>query len=110
MVHLLVLNPNSSSSITRSLEALLGRSPTPGVRLSFLTGPEGEAPQAIDDEASAERSAKACKRMLDEEERELAGQVDGVLVCCCESGALGAAAHWRTTDSGRPRSRTVADR
>lgn len=72
---LLIVNPNSSVSMTENLERIL---PTPPeCELSFFTGPP-EAPREIDGAETAHQSARACFPGV----QKLLGAVDGVLVCC----------------------------
>ncbi|AOA61027.1 hypothetical protein PP7435_CHR1-0467 [Komagataella phaffii CBS 7435] len=74
---ILVVNPNSSKSITDNLEQLV--SVPHSYELQFYTAPP-EAPKSINNEDDALVSAEICfpalKKRIDE------SPVDGVLVCC----------------------------
>ncbi|KAJ1306489.1 hypothetical protein OPQ81_007492 [Rhizoctonia solani] len=62
--NILVINPNSSQSMTESLMQLFQASPPPAhVTLSFFTGPK-ECPESIDDEIGCHASAEACLSLL----------------------------------------------
>ncbi|KAH7326781.1 Asp/Glu/hydantoin racemase [Rhizoctonia solani] len=61
---ILVINPNSSQSMTESLVEMFQTSPPPThVTLSFFTGPP-ECPKSIDDEKGCHASAAACLPLL----------------------------------------------
>ncbi|CAE6474098.1 unnamed protein product [Rhizoctonia solani] len=61
---ILVINPNSSQSMTESLVKMFQTSPPPAhVTLSFFTGPT-ECPKSIDDEKGCHASAAACLSLL----------------------------------------------
>ncbi|CEL56289.1 hypothetical protein RSOLAG1IB_07705 [Rhizoctonia solani AG-1 IB] len=61
---ILVVNPNSSQSMTESLVTMFQTSPPPAhVTLSFFTGP-ADCPKSIDDEEGCHASAKACLPLL----------------------------------------------
>ncbi|OCF39401.1 hypothetical protein I317_06829 [Kwoniella heveanensis CBS 569] len=75
-ISLLVVNPNSSSSITRAIERSLRPHVPPGTSVEFfnpVTGPAG-----ISDEATAKSSCIACMSEL----RDRVHQYNGVLVAC----------------------------
>ncbi|KAG8983296.1 hypothetical protein FRB90_006146 [Tulasnella sp. 427] len=74
-VKLLVINPNSTKSITKSLEKLI-QCP-PGCTVSFFTGPDG-CPPSIDDDETAVQSEQACLEALKTQGQ----QFDGILVAC----------------------------
>lgn len=80
---ILVINPNSSKSVTDGLEEAL-RAP-PETTLAFYTAP-ADAPNAINDATTGTLSAAACFRDL--VEKGLIDQYDGFLVSCCESYIL----------------------
>ncbi|KAG8928888.1 hypothetical protein FRC02_006259 [Tulasnella sp. 418] len=61
IISILVINPNSSQSVTDILESSIPA--PPGTSLSFFTGPS-EAPSAINDEETAQQSLKACLPLL----------------------------------------------
>lgn len=79
-IRILIVNPNSSESITQSLVDLFRASPpAEHVTLSFFTGPS-ECPKSIDDEEGCHSSAAAClPRLLPAVQ---AHQYDGYLVAC----------------------------
>lgn len=79
-VALLVINPNSTASVTDGLRAILP--PPPGVTLDFYTAPP-TAPPAISDATTGVLSAAAC--FADISARGLLDAYDGFLVCCCAS-------------------------
>ncbi|CAE6443962.1 unnamed protein product [Rhizoctonia solani] len=61
---ILVINPNSSQSMTESLVTMFQTSPPPAhITLSFFTGP-ADCPKSIDDEEGCHASAKACLSLL----------------------------------------------
>ncbi|KAJ7630702.1 Asp/Glu/hydantoin racemase [Roridomyces roridus] len=74
---ILVINPNSTQSVTDGLIEVI-RSP-PGTKLAFYTGPP-DAPPSIDDAATSTLSSTACMR--DIRERGMLDQYDGFLVSC----------------------------
>lgn len=79
--HLLIINPNSSQSITDGLRECLDPLKQADVELSYFTAPD-QAPAAIVDTITANQTATYC---YDELVRSGAtGQFDGFLVCCCK--------------------------
>ncbi|KAF8705150.1 flavin adenine dinucleotide binding, partial [Rhizoctonia solani] len=61
---ILVINPNSSQSMTESLVTMFQTWPPPAhVTLSFFTGPS-ECPKSIDDEEGCHASARVCLSQL----------------------------------------------
>lgn len=80
-VHLLVINPNSSESITKGLQASLEPFTPPGVRLSYFTAPS-HAPKAIINAVTAIQTAAFCYEAL--LESGALSKYDGFLVCCCK--------------------------
>ncbi|KAF8596848.1 hypothetical protein BDV93DRAFT_527788 [Ceratobasidium sp. AG-I] len=79
-IRILVINPNSSESITQSLVGLFRASPPAAhVTLSFFTGPP-DCPKSIDDEEGCHSSAAACLPLLLPAVE--AHQYDGYLVAC----------------------------
>ncbi|KAF5392748.1 hypothetical protein D9757_000846 [Collybiopsis confluens] len=76
-MHLLIINPNSSDSVTDGLIQSLH--PPPQTKLSFYTAPSN-APPSINDLVTANLSATAC--FLDLQEKQFLDQYDGFLVCC----------------------------
>ncbi|KAJ4496076.1 Asp/Glu/hydantoin racemase [Lentinula edodes] len=76
-MRLLVINPNSSKSVTDGLEEVLR--PPPQTELAFYTAPKN-APSSINDMITANLTATAC--FLDIQEKKLIDQHDGFLVCC----------------------------
>ncbi|KDN39434.1 hypothetical protein RSAG8_08840, partial [Rhizoctonia solani AG-8 WAC10335] len=60
---ILVINPNSSQSMTESLVKTFQASPPAHVTLSFFTGPS-ECPKSIDNEEGCHDSAQACLPLL----------------------------------------------
>ncbi|KAJ3516542.1 hypothetical protein NLJ89_g1059 [Agrocybe chaxingu] len=76
-ITLLVINPNSSESVTDGLQDVLV--PPPGVVLEFYTGP-GNAPAQIMDTTTGVLSAARCFEDMVSEH--LVEKYDGFLVCC----------------------------
>ncbi|CDR40802.1 CYFA0S05e04654g1_1 [Cyberlindnera fabianii] len=74
---LLIINPNSSKSVTDNLEEILPVPPQS--HLSFYTGPS-DAPPEIDGPETSKKSCETCLR--DIKEKELYKHYDGYLVCC----------------------------
>ncbi|TFK21159.1 hypothetical protein FA15DRAFT_672784 [Coprinopsis marcescibilis] len=83
MVSLLIINPNSSESVTQGLQETLV--PPPGTQLHFYTAPP-EGPPAINDVTTGVASAQACA--VDIVHKGLINQYDGFLVCCFSDHAL----------------------
>ena len=79
-VALLVINPNSTASVTDGLRAILP--PPPGATLEFYTAPRN-APPAISDATTGVLSAAAC--FTDLTANGALDKYDGFLVCCCAS-------------------------
>ena len=79
-VSLLVVNPNSSLSVTNGLESSLRPYIPPGVTLTFYTGPK-ESPLSINNISEEILSSAVCFKDL--QERELLESYDGFLICCC---------------------------
>jgi Asp/Glu/hydantoin racemase len=77
--NLLVINPNSSQSITAGLREVL--EPPPGVALKFYTAPN-TAPDSIMDITTGVQSAAAC--FEDMKSQNMLENYDGFLVCCCK--------------------------
>lgn len=80
-VNLLVINPNSSESITNGLQASLGPLTPPGARLSYFTAPP-HAPKAIINTVTAIQTAAFCYEAL--LESGALSKYDGFLICCCK--------------------------
>ncbi|KAG8950742.1 hypothetical protein FRC04_007161 [Tulasnella sp. 424] len=72
---ILVANPNSSKSVTDTLDQLISR--PPGCDITFFTGPEG-APPSINDEETSVQSEQACFNVLKTQGQEF----DAILVAC----------------------------
>ena len=79
-VSLLVVNPNSSLSVTNGLESSLRPYIPPGVTLTFYTGPK-ESPLSINNITEEILSSAVCFKDL--QERGLLESYDGFLICCC---------------------------
>jgi Asp/Glu/hydantoin racemase len=77
-ISLLVINPNSSASMTDGL--LQNLVPPPGVTLAFYTAP-ASAPPSINDATTGVLSAAAC--FADIQKEGIIERYDGFLVCCC---------------------------
>ncbi|CDK29701.1 unnamed protein product [Kuraishia capsulata CBS 1993] len=73
---LLIINPNSSKSVTDNLEQIL--KPIPEIEFQFFTGPSS-APPEIDGPETSHQSTEACFPILKEK---YLGRFDGYLVCC----------------------------
>ncbi|KAH9481565.1 hypothetical protein JR316_0006092 [Psilocybe cubensis] len=82
-ISLLVINPNSSASVTAGLREVL--IPPPGVHLQFYTGPSN-APPSINDTTTGVLSAAAC--FADIQDKGLIERYDGFLVCCFSNHPL----------------------
>ncbi|KAM0746365.1 hypothetical protein T439DRAFT_319029 [Meredithblackwellia eburnea MCA 4105] len=78
-IKILVINPNSSKSITNGLQEALDPVCPPGVELSYYTAP-AHAPPSINDFQTATLTAVACYQ--DILEKKLTESYDGFLVCC----------------------------
>ncbi|KAF8621410.1 hypothetical protein AX15_007822 [Amanita polypyramis BW_CC] len=78
-VSLLVVNPNSSQSVTDGLESNLCPHTPPGVVLNFYTGPK-ESPLSINNITQEVLSASIC--IVDLKSKGLLDQYDGFLICC----------------------------
>jgi allantoin racemase len=85
-IKLLIINPNSSQSITDALKRSL-TSASNSVSLTFFTGPS-DAPRGISDDVTARQSTECAMRVLVGHEPDGVGpkleSYDGILVCCCE--------------------------
>ena len=81
-VSLLVVNPNSSQSVTDGLESSLRphTGTPPGVDLTFYTGPK-ESPLSINNITDEILSSAVCFKDL--QEKGLLDKYDGFLICCC---------------------------
>ncbi|WVQ81390.1 hypothetical protein IAT38_003514 [Cryptococcus sp. DSM 104549] len=78
---LLIINPNSSSSITAALSASLSPSCPPNTTLTFFNPTTG--PAGISDLITAQQSTEACLAELTGESAvHKLNAFDGVLVCC----------------------------
>ena len=83
-IKLLIINPNSSGSVTDGLKSIL-KSP-PGVNLTFYNpAPNTGAPPSINDISTGVASAQAC--IVDLEKKGAIEEYDGFLVCCCMSSS-----------------------
>lgn len=80
-IKLLIINPNSTRSITAGLEEALNPVCPPGVELTFYTAP-AHAPPSINDFVTASLTGVACYE--DIVGRNLTKEFDGFLVCCCQ--------------------------
>ncbi|TFK40043.1 Asp/Glu/hydantoin racemase [Crucibulum laeve] len=76
---LLIINPNSTQSVTEGLKEALGPITPPGTTLTFYTAPSN-APPSINDATTGVLTAAAC--IEDIEAKGLINQFDGFLVCC----------------------------
>lgn len=83
MSSILIINPNSSVSISENLKSIL--SPPSGFSFTFYTAPE-EAPKQIDSYTTGALSATVCYK--DIISRELLDQYDGFVVGCFSDHAL----------------------
>ena len=82
-VSLLVINPNSTESLTDGLREVLV--PPPGTELTFYTAPSN-APPSINDWTTGVQSGAAC--FADIQGKGLIDKYDGFLVCCCKSSLV----------------------
>jgi len=79
--NILVINPNSSASITAALERVLLPYTPPGVQLTFFNPKSG--PRGISDVATANESTEACMAELTGPGTSIIlSDYDGALVCC----------------------------
>ncbi|WRT69219.1 uncharacterized protein IL334_006203 [Kwoniella shivajii] len=79
--NLLIINPNSSSSITAALSASLSPHCPPNVTLTFFNPSTG--PKGISDPITAEQSTQAClSELTGPDPTHPIDKYDGVLVCC----------------------------
>ncbi|KAI5124352.1 hypothetical protein M0805_008959 [Coniferiporia weirii] len=78
-VRLLVINPNSSKSITDGLQESLNPLTPPGTQLSYFTAPP-HAPAAISNIITANQTATYCYESL--VQGKAIDEYDGFLVCC----------------------------
>ncbi|GAA5830592.1 hypothetical protein JCM11251_002525 [Rhodosporidiobolus azoricus] len=85
MSRLLIINPNSTESITDGLRDALDPYCPPGVELSYFTGPN-HAPTGISDFVTGIQTAAICFEELEKEGA--LGKYDGFLVCCFTDHAL----------------------
>ena len=79
---ILLINPNSSISVTQILQEKLSSYATPGVRLRFVNPPTG--PPSIDDPITSVLSAAASWKFLEDEGLLNDESIAGVVVCCCQ--------------------------
>lgn len=77
MTRILVLNPNSSSSVTDNLKVIL--SAPPNVEFGFYTGPSTSPREIIDVPTSIESEQACLKDILGSD---LLDSYDAILVCC----------------------------
>ena len=80
---ILFLNPNSSTSVTRILQAKFSSYATPGVHLKFANPPAG--PPSIDDPITSVLSAAASWSFLENEGLLNDNSIASIIVCCCQS-------------------------
>jgi len=80
---ILLLNPNSSASVTQILQVNLSSYATPGVRLKFANPPAG--PPSIDDQITSVLSTEASWKFLEDEGLLNDKSIVGIIVCCCQS-------------------------
>jgi Asp/Glu/hydantoin racemase len=79
-IKILVINPNSSSSITKSLESILEPFKPAGVHLEYMTGPS-ECPPSINDAPTSIQSAHHVFLSLQARFAQSIS-VDAILICC----------------------------
>ncbi|QPG75417.1 hypothetical protein FOA43_002771 [Brettanomyces nanus] len=79
MPRLLILNPNSSETITSTMATLVAH-PSPGCELTFMTAPP-DAPASINNPQEGMQSAAACMRLFRSDPRKYLCY-DGYLICC----------------------------
>ena len=80
---ILVINPNSSASITDGLKISLSAICPASVSLDFYTAPD-HAPRAISDFRTMNTTSTHCYEDL--VKRGAFEKYDGFMVCCCEWG------------------------
>jgi len=80
---ILLLNPNSSASVTGILQVKLSSYATPGVRLKFTNPPAG--PPSIDDPITSVLSAAASWKFMEDEGFLNDKSIAGIIVCCCKT-------------------------
>ncbi|KAF9523575.1 Asp/Glu/hydantoin racemase [Crepidotus variabilis] len=93
-ITLLVINPNSSNSVTNGLKQVL--QPPPGVALEYYTAPKN-APDSIMDITTGVLSATAVFKDLKSNDK--INPFDGFLVCCFSDHPL---THMLRENSGKP--------
>lgn len=76
---ILIINPNSSKSVSDNLQSLL--SPPPGVTFTFYTAPP-DAPEEIDGEETSKKSTEVVLKDLKENRSKLLEPFNGFLICC----------------------------
>ncbi|KAA8895857.1 Asp/Glu/hydantoin racemase [Sphaerosporella brunnea] len=80
---LLIVNPNSTESMTEALKPVVTRLLPPGFEATYFTGP-ASSPKSINDAATSTASAEACFPLL----QPLVREHDGVLVACYSAHPL----------------------
>ncbi|CAO1634476.1 unnamed protein product [Sympodiomycopsis kandeliae] len=85
IIDVLVLNPNSSDSITMNLRQLLESTRPPGVKYTYMTGPPS-APSSISDPPTSILSAQTCFEML--VAQDIPSTKSAILVCCFSAHPL----------------------
>jgi len=78
---ILLLNPNSSASVTQILRDKLSSYATLGLRLRFDNPPAG--PPSIDDPITSVLSAAESWKFLEDEGLLSDESIAGIIVCCC---------------------------
>jgi Asp/Glu/hydantoin racemase/predicted amidohydrolase len=83
-IRILLINPNSTSSMTASCLHTLHSTLPPDVAVTGFTGPAHDAPTAIEGQVDAVLSAAACFRALTQapQQRQLLSSHDAILVAC----------------------------
>ena len=78
----LLLNPNSLTSVTQILQAMLSSYTTRGIHLKFVNPPVG--PPSIGDPMTSVLSAAASWEYLEDEGLLNDKAIAGVIACCCQ--------------------------
>ncbi|KAI9680680.1 MAG: hypothetical protein M1817_004120 [Caeruleum heppii] len=91
---LLVVNPNTSTSMTAALEPLISNLKLPNVRYTYFTAPTG--PSSINNDTDALDSATHCFPLL----ASLLPAHDGILIACYSSHPLVSQLRQKGTETG----------
>lgn len=83
MVSILVVNPNSTEAMTRSLQSEIESLDLPSsFHIDYYTGPATTSPPSINNQADAECSSRACIEDFNSKQSKIYDSYDGFLVAC----------------------------